>query len=172
MSTVKSFVRWLWLSKAIPTLPRTLDRQCKNLAIGKLTAAIVVFTKEEIGALLTDASDRTKLYILLMLNCGMTQKDISDLMVSEVDWKEGRIIRKRSKTSDEENVPVVNYKLWDETFRLLQLERAEGSTDRALLNNNGSPIWAEVFVDGKYQKTDNIKSASIACGRSIKSKSR
>jgi len=159
MSTVKSFVRWLWLSKAIPTLPRTLDRQCKNLAIGKSTARIVVFTNEEIKALLTDASDRTKLYILLMLNCGMTQKDVSDLLVAEVDWKEGRIIRKRSKTSDEENVPVVNYKLWDETFRLLQLERAEGSTDRVLLNNNGSPIWSEVFVDGKYQKTDNIKSA-------------
>ena len=160
MSTVKSFVRWLWLSKAIPTLPRTLDRQCKNLMIGKSTARIVVFTKEEIKALLTDASDRTKLYILLMLNCGMTQKDVSDLLISEVDWKEGRIIRKRSKTSDEENVPTVNYKLWPETFRLLQQERDAMSKDRVLVNSNGGPLLSEQFTEGgKYQKTDNIKNA-------------
>ena len=160
MSTVKSFVRWLWLSKAIPTLPRTLDRQCKNLVIGKSTSKIVVFTTEELKALLTDASDRTKLYILLMLNCGMTQKDISDVLVSEVDWKEGRIIRKRSKTSDAENVPTVNYKLWPETFRLLQQERAPKSEDRVLVNSNGSPLLSEQITEGgKYLKTDNIKNA-------------
>ena len=108
----EEFHRWLWRQKAIPTLPRTLDRKCRDLCISKLVASIVVFTKEEVTSLLADASDRTKLYILLMLNCGMTQKDIADLQVSEVDWREGRIIRKRSKTGDRENVPTVNYKLW------------------------------------------------------------
>ena len=29
-----------------------------------------------------------------MLNCGMTQKDIADLLVSEVDWNAGGVIRK------------------------------------------------------------------------------
>jgi integrase len=137
-----------------------MDGRSKLLTISQPAARIIVFTKEEIKALLTDASDRTKLYILLMLNCGMTQKDISDLLVSEVDWKDGRIIRKRSKTSDEENVPVVNYKLWPETFRLLQQERDAASKDRVLVNTNGGPIWSEeITEDGKYRKTDNVKNA-------------
>ena len=31
MSSVKSFVRWLWVKKAIANLPRTLDPKCKDL---------------------------------------------------------------------------------------------------------------------------------------------
>jgi integrase len=160
MTTVKEFVRWLSATDAIPKLPRIMAEKSKLLAITKPATKIVVFTKEEVASLLTEASDRTKLYILLMLNCGMTQKDVSDLLVSEVDWDDGRIIRKRSKTSGEENVPVVNYKLWRETFRLLEQERAADSKERVLLNSNGSPIWSEEITnDGKYQKTDNIKNA-------------
>lgn len=86
--------------------------------------------------MLQAAVDRTKLYILLMLNCGMTQKDISDLRVEEVDWQEGRIIRKRSKTSKHENVPTVSYLLWQETFRLLRQERNPESKGLVLLNVN------------------------------------
>jgi hypothetical protein len=79
------------------------------------------------------ASDRTKLYILLMLNCGMTQQDISDLLVTEVDWAAGAITRKRSKSADHKGVPTVKYALCPETLRLLRQERAaEGA--RALTN--------------------------------------
>lgn len=160
LNTVKSFVRWLWHSEAIPSLPRVLDGKSQALTITKPASRIVVFSKEEVTGLLAAASDRTKLYILMMLNCGMTQKDIADLAVSEVDWKEGRIIRKRSKTADCENVPTVNYKLWPETFRLLQQERASDSQTLVLLNSNGSPLWSEeIGSGGKYQKTDNIKNA-------------
>lgn len=160
MTTVKSFVRWLWQSNAIPTLPRILDGRSQMLRITRPRPGIVTFEKEEIKALLADASDRTKLYILLMLNCGMTQKDISDLLASEVDWNEGRIIRKRSKTEEHENVPVVNYKLWPETFRLLQQERDAESEDRVLLNSSGGHLWSEeITKDGKYKKNDNVKNA-------------
>ena len=89
MSTVKSFVRWLWSKKAIQNLPRTLDPRCKDLVIGKSTSKIQVFTKEEVGVLLAKATNRVKLYVLLMLNIGATQKDIADLLVSEVDWEKG-----------------------------------------------------------------------------------
>ena len=72
----------------------------------------------------------------------------------------GRITRKRSKTSDHENVPTVNYLLWRETFRLLQQERPQESRGLALLNSNGSPLWTETLGnDGKYKKTDNVKNA-------------
>lgn len=160
MSSAKSLVRWLWVKKAIANLPRTLDSKCKDLLISKSKSKIEVFTTEEVKAWLAKATDRTRLFTLLMLNCGMTQKDIGDLLVSEVDWNVGRIIRKRSKTSDHENVPVVDYLLWSETFRMLKEYRASESTDRVLLNANGSPIWTETNEDGgKFRKSDNIKSA-------------
>jgi integrase len=95
-----------------------------------------------------------------MLNCGMTQKDVSDLRVSEVDWEVGRIARKRSKTREFEKVPRVDYLLWPETLRLLGQERAGDSSDRVLLNSNGSPFWTEDMGDDeKYRKTDNVKNA-------------
>ena len=160
LTSVKSFVRWLWQIEAIATLPRVLDGRSSALTISKSSPKIVTFTMDEIKSLLESASDRTKLFILLMLNCSYTQKDISDLQVSEVDWNEGRIVRKRSKTADCENVPTVNYFLWPETFRLLQQERALDSEDLVLRNNNGNPIWSEeITKEGKYKKNDNIKNA-------------
>jgi integrase len=160
LATVKAFVRWLWQTEAIPQLPRLLDGRTNLLKSNRPLAAIIVFTTAEVKTLLSEASDRTKLYILLMLNCGMTQKDCSDLLVSEVDWNAGRIVRKRSKTSTEENVPVVNYLLWSSTFELLKQERNSASSKRALTNANGGPLWSEsTGTGGKYQKTDNVKSA-------------
>ena len=160
LKTVKAFVRWLWQMDAIPSLPRVLDGKSGPLNIGAKIPTVIVYTSDEVTRLLTAASDRMKLYILLMLNCGMTQKDISDLKVEEVDWKQGRIIRKRSKTSQFESVPTVNYLLWKETFRLLQQERSPATNDRLLVNANGSAICTEQFgPDGKFKKTDNVKNA-------------
>jgi len=158
--TVKSFVRWLWQTEAIPTLPRIIDGKSDLLKITPAAPSVTVFTKDELTALLKDASDRTKLYILMMLNCGMTQKDIADLQADEVDWATGRIIRKRSKTSGHENVPTVNYLLWPETLRLLVQERNPIGDGLVLLNSNGAPLWTEeIGPGGKYRKTDNIKNA-------------
>lgn len=121
---------------------------------------VTVFTGEELKSLLEDASDRTKLYILLMLNCRMTLKDVADLKREEVEWDAGRIVRKRSKTSDHENVPTVNYLLWPETLRLLIQGRIPDGTERILLDSNGSPLWTEEMSrGGKYKKADNIRNA-------------
>ena len=160
MSTVKSFTRWLWHIEAIPALPRVLDGKSAALKISKPLPAVVIYTKGEVQSLLTGSTDRTKLYILLMLNCGMTQKDISDLDPSEVDWNEGRISRRRSKTAKCRNVPIVNYRLWPETLRLLRQERAKGSQERVLLNSNGHPIlFDEISKEGKYKRNDNVKNS-------------
>ena len=160
LTTVKSFVRWLWQTDKIAALPRVIDGRSKLLTISASTAKITVFDKGELSRLLARASDRTKLYILLMLNCGMTQKDIADLQQTEVDWNLGRIKRKRSKTADHKDVPTVDYLLWAETFRLLQQERADVASLRVLVNHNGSPIWSESIGAGrKYKKSDNVKNA-------------
>ena len=158
MNDVRSFIRWLWRNDVIPTLPRNLDD--KSLTISSSASTIVSFTIDEIQTLLTEASPRTRLFILLMLNCGMTQKDIADLLNSEVDWEIGRIVRKRSKTKDCENVPTVSYLLWPETFALLRAERTASHEHLALLNASGSPLWADGHTpEGKYWKNDNIRNA-------------
>ena len=120
----------------------------------------MVFEKKEITELLKEASARTKLYILLMLNCGMTQKDIADLDTSEVDWKSGRITRKRSKTRKIESVPEVSYPLWPETLQLLRQERSSANTGPVLANENGGPLWhVEIQQDGRMKKNDNVRNA-------------
>ncbi|HEY1067804.1 MAG TPA: hypothetical protein VGE52_16900, partial [Pirellulales bacterium] len=107
------------------------------------------------------------LYFLLMLNCGLTQKDISDLTVAEVDFDGGAITRKRSKTRNRENVPMVSYRLWPETLRLLKQERAQ-SGDRVLVNRDGGPLKFEELRGKKLVKIDNVNSAYDRLRRRLK----
>lgn len=168
MATVKSFVHWLWITEQIPTQPRVLDGKSSVLEFRKSSSEIIVFTNEEIRLLLSSALDRSRLFILLMLNCGMTQKDIADLKQSEVDWTAGRITRKRSKTSNHQNVPIVSYLLWDDTRVLLEKEQSSSNTELVLLNKNGSPLrHEEQDENGKYKKSDNIRSAYERLRRSL-----
>jgi integrase len=160
LNSVKSFIRWLWQVDAIQSLPRNMDFSSKALQISSPSPAIVVFDKPEITTLLNDASQRTTLYMLLALNCGMTQKDIADLNMPEVDWNSGRVNRKRSKTRESKNVPEVSYLLWPETLRLLILARSPAETGLVLLNESGSPLWnLEVDANGKVKKNDNVRNA-------------
>jgi integrase len=160
MESVKSFVRWLYQVEAITSLPRVLGTKSNALEIGKSTPDVVIFKKEEIILLLEKASARTTLYLLLMLNCGMTQKDISDLDFTEVDWEAGRIIRKRSKTRKFDSVPVVRYLLWPETLQLLRQERCEQESGCVLLNARGGPLLYEgLGAEDKCKKNDNIRNA-------------
>ena len=89
---------------------------------------------------------------------GQTQKDISDLRITQVDWKRGTITRKRSKTAKHKGVPTVTYRLWKETFRLLKQEKSSDKA-RVLLNRNGGPLKVErLNENGRLQKVDNIAS--------------
>ncbi|HEY1068835.1 MAG TPA: hypothetical protein VGE52_22125, partial [Pirellulales bacterium] len=112
----RTFVKWLWQSELIDALPRNLD--ASNLRISKGPVEVETMKIAEVNRLLAEARDRTKLYLLLMLNCGMTQVDVADLKQAEVDLARGTVTRKRSKTSHHEGVPTVTYRLWPETLRL------------------------------------------------------
>ncbi len=158
---IKTFVRWLWRQEVIPTIPRNMDGKSVDLKISEAKPKVVVFTKHEITRLLGNASDRTRLYVLLCLNCAMTQKDIADLRHDEMDWEAGCIKRKRSKTGGVENVPEVKYELWPETLRLLEQERTKDGVE-LLRNENDQRLWYDKVVDGKYTKIDNV---SCAFGR-------
>lgn len=158
LQAVKQFARWAWEEELIG-LPRILES--REFTITLPEQKVETFTDEEVKRLLGAATDSTRLYLLLMLNCGMTQQDIADLRQDEVDWKKGRIVRKRSKTRKTANgkgVPEVSYPLWPETFRLLKENRSEHET-LALTNQNGGPLKLEKLVNGRAKKIDNVRSA-------------
>ncbi|MCA9111966.1 MAG: hypothetical protein KDA52_18575, partial [Planctomycetaceae bacterium] len=147
-----AFVTWLHDVQIIGQLPPGL----KKLKIKVSAAQIETLADEEVSALLSQAQGELRLYLLLMLNCGMTQLDIADTQQEDVDWKSGRIRRKRSKTAKHDNVPVVNHLLWDETFQLLREYRSDG-TGRALTNRNGNPLRVRgQNASGKATNIDNI----------------
>ena len=153
--TAKSFIRSLGEHDLI-SLPGKLAS--KDFRFGGGVKKIRTFEPEELQTLLAEATEQTKLYLLLMLNCGMYQADISDLAHDEVDWKAGRICRKRSKTKEAEECPVVNYLLWPETFKLLKKFRSDDPV-RVLVTAKGKALKQEEIIKGALRKTDNIQSA-------------
>jgi integrase len=137
-------------------LPRNINS--RKLTISVLPKAIETLTTAEVKQLL-ETPKRLKLYVLLMLNCGMTSSDIGQLTKDEVDWKHGRIIRVRSKTRGKsEKVPTVNYRLWPETFKLLTQYKSN-DPNLALTITDGGPLWKMHRTEsGKISKVDNIAS--------------
>jgi hypothetical protein len=103
-----------------------------------------------------------------MANAGFTQTDIAELRDDEVDWSGGRIVRKRSKTRDHQDVPTVDYKLWSSTLELLRQYRSGGEI--VLLTETGNRWAYEVMLDGKMKSTDNIASNYTHLKRKLKSK--
>lgn len=150
-STGRRFVKWLMEQGAIPPLPNIAGR----FRFGSTTKAIQVWTRDEVRHVFGEASDRMRLYLLLALNIGATQQDIADLQDAEIDWTHGRVTRKRSKTGDKKNAPVVSYLLWPETFRLLKQFRSGRTT--VLRTETGRPlVRKELRKGGKLHASDTI----------------
>ena len=158
----------------------------KKLVFKVRKKKIETFSKDEVRTLVGGCTDqiggRTKLYLLLMLNCGMYQSDVSDLVWSEFDSKRGTITRKRSKTDDFENCPEVTWYLWPETLRLL---KKYANHDKSILNlkktadtgkncvsllvtAKGGPLVAKRLKGEKGKKSDNIKSAYARLAKRLK----
>jgi integrase len=113
------------------------------------------YTVQEVKGVLEAAVERTRLYLLLMLNCGMYQSDIADLRQEEVDWSLGTVRRKRSKTRRIKNAPEVRYKLWPETFSLLQKHRSQA--DWVLVSDEGNKLVDYGLANGKLKRYDLIE---------------
>jgi hypothetical protein len=162
----RRFIKWCWTRRLIE-LPRNIEST--DHRFGKGARKVETFQDEDIKTLLGKAGDRLKLYLLLMLNCGMLQKDISDLRHDEVDWTLGRIRRKRSKTRDHDDVPEVDYKLWPETFRLLKACRSDPKMQESVLvTEKGKPLMPKGLAeDGRLTKSDNIQSAYRYLGKRL-----
>jgi integrase len=119
----------------------------------------IPFTVDEVKLLLKHAIPRTKLFLLLMLNCGMYQGDLADLTAAEVDWNAGRIIRPRSKKRRQaiargKAQPFkVNWSLWRETFTLL---KQLGNQENLVLTTGGG---GTLITHKETTRNDAIRSA-------------
>ncbi len=147
----RCWVRWLWESGIID-MPKNLDS--RRFTFGSALKNIETWTVEEVQYVVGESPAKLRLALLLQLNCGMTQKDVSDLLDTEVDWKGGRIIRKRSKTRGQANVPTVDYPLWPATFALLKEHRS--GQERVLVTKTGKPFVYRRLVDGNYRAVDSL----------------
>jgi integrase len=158
MMTAKQFISRLAELKLIP-LPGNI-RSRRFRFNHSAPAKIETFPVEEVRAMLAACdgfSEKTKLYLLLMLNCGMYQNDIAELHRDEVNWSKGTLARARSKTR-ERSGPVVTYKLWPETFALLKKHRAREG-ELALTTDEGNPLVRFWLEDGAMRRYDCIQSA-------------
>ncbi len=146
----RTLVRFGW-SRRLYDLPRNLDEK----SITSPPKTVPTWTLDEIKSTMAVCPGQLRLHLLLMLNCGMYQKDVSDLQDNEVDWKHGTITRRRSKTSKQKDTPIVTYRLWPETFALLKQYRSGEKT--VLLTGDGRPwVRAEPKADGKIAQCDGI----------------
>jgi integrase len=158
LMTAKQFISRLAELRLIP-LPGNI-RSRRFRFNHSAPARIETFSVAEVRQMLKTCdgfSEKTKLYLLLMLNCGMYQNDIAELHRDEVNWSKGTLTRARSKTRERKG-PVVTYKLWPETFSLLKKHRAEGG-DLALTTDEGKPLVRYWLEDGEMRRYDVIQSA-------------
>lgn len=158
MMTAKQFISRLAELRLIP-LPGNI-RSRRFRFNHSAPAKIETFTIEEVRAMLSTCdgfSERTKLYLLLMLNCGMYQNDIAELYRAEVNWRQGTLTRARSKTR-ERHGPVVTYKLWPETLALLKKYHAKEG-DLVLTTEDGNPLVRYWLEDGNMRRYDCIQGA-------------
>jgi integrase len=164
MSVVKQFLRYCYGQRMIE-LPRNMTDPA--LRFKTHAQKIDTFTVDEVKSLLARAKGQHKLHILLALNCGYGAGDISQLRQEEVDWEQGRIVRKRSKTRHHENVPEVSYRLWQPTLALLR--QYDSGTDPVLQTATGGE-WAfrRLRQDGTIWRKDAVSPPFLrvlgACG--------
>ncbi len=147
LRTVKALVMWAYDSELIDALPRNIR---KYVDVDLPAPKPQFFKVKDVKRLYKTASDRVKLWILLGLNCGYVQSDISSLEPGMVDWENGVIRRDRQKTGVESQ-----HRLWPITLKMLREQATDGPL--LLTTATGQPlIREEIRDDGTPSKTDMI----------------
>lgn len=143
LSRLKNLIDFGFENGHIQNLPRNYKSFAKFKAakgIADKPDSELFWSVKECQDFYKNANQRTKLYILLGLNCGFTQIDIATLLHSHIDWVKGIISRKRNKT-DAEQV----HKLWPITLQLLKAELApkKNGESLALLGQNDQKLVSD-----------------------------
>ncbi|MBL4810608.1 MAG: tyrosine-type recombinase/integrase [Phycisphaerales bacterium] len=161
LDVIKYMIKWGYKHALIDQMPRNMDGYSR---VQLPQPTIKRFSREEIYLLYDTANDRMKTFIVLALNCGFGQTDISNLRVGEIDLKEGRIIRKRSKTGVE-----CQFALWPLTVKLLKEHgNMDGKPgDRVFVSRSGQRLVHEQYVDDVLKKTDCVRLAFMRLMKSL-----
>lgn len=80
--TARGFIRYLWKSGLVE-LPKNIES--KGFRFNGGAKSVKTWTVEEVQRVITEAPDQLKLHLLLMVKCGFTLTDVSDLLDAEVD---------------------------------------------------------------------------------------
>lgn len=156
---MNTLIKYLWRQE-LCELPRNLNDPMLHIKVSD--KVVSPFKSDELQTIWDNAPERTRLYALLMLNCGMLPSDISDLKQSEYNGT--HITRRRKKTGKQyagknKKVPMVSWLLWDTTKELLDKHRSK-DPKWLLVNKHGRQILrTKIRKDGKVSKTSGVKSA-------------
>jgi len=165
LNCVKNFLLWCedgrayqspgYLLKFNKVKPPRIDSDVESNGSGN-----PVFSPAEIRELWNLATQRTRLYLLLGLNCGFTQVDISSLHWSHYDKEAGVINRLRNKTKHHERSVRQVFELWPETKCLLEKFAKPISSGLMLRTDKDNELLTrQINDDGSYTKSDSINMA-------------
>lgn len=153
-AAARQWIRWAWRQDDVELeiLPKNIDSQefvflthIDDTGVAKKTRTELLWTPDDFHRTLEIVPEDFQLFLLLMLNCGFTNIDVGTLLKSEIRLDEGRIIRQRTKTRRHTHPPVVNYKLWPRTAKLLR-SRLSDDPVLALTNRGGRPLCVSKLV--------------------------
>jgi hypothetical protein len=147
------FRRWLRFMAGEEVISLPLNVMDRVWTFNDGARKIQQFPTEEVRGMLATIPERLRLYGLLGLNCGMYGVDMGQIL--HMEYQNGRIRRKRSKTERHESVPEVEYLLWPETVALLEKYRSKHPL-YVLTSKKGTPLWTSKVVDGEHTRVDLI----------------
>lgn len=150
LDTVSKWLHWLVDQNVLTELPKDL----KTYGRVKLDKPKPIFWEvADVKLLSTKAVRRTRLFIMLGLNLGATQKDIATLTPDMIDWETGIVTRDRHKTG-----VFSKAKLWPSTLALLKKYRNPVPSGPLLVGQNGLPLYAETINEnGKLVVNDVVR---------------
>lgn len=158
----QQFIEYAAEESAEIPIPRNL--RSRKFRIPKTRREPNPFTREEVELILSHSNERLQAHLILMLNCGMYQGDVAELVADEVDIQSGRIVRTRSKkkkiqAKKSKSSPIkLNWLLWDRTLDLLK--RTGNTKGTVFLNDDGNLlVRGAIGDDGNEDRQDNIRSA-------------
>lgn len=135
--------------KVLDELPRNLTLKSHRFKAVAKRVKKFDHVKQELAQL----DDRSHLWALLGINCGMTQADLGALTWGMIDLKKGTLTRKRVKTEAQTFVPIVTYKLFRETIKLLKSLSSNKQDGLVFTNDKGGAMYEVRYDDGKESVT-------------------
>ena len=100
LARLKILIKWAWETDQLVLLPRNLKKLAKVETANRFSEAEradneLFWTVDECRQMFGAATPRTKLFMLLGLNCGYTQSDIACLLHAHFEWDSSVVSRPR-----------------------------------------------------------------------------